>query len=168
VPTIVHFCAQYYVADRRAGAVTVAADIYLRGRIFWWRWRPSRRFSEKFPTMVRMSLRTGCKTLARQRAARLGLAIEGAKAVKNFMIGGGDLAKFYKEYGEAALDRIIGDQLNYPALPHAQSNLAHARLYAMIAEHGEMPEECMETINLLQARGISTEDIASILDLIHS
>lgn len=83
--------------------------------------------------------------------------------MKHFEIGRDGLSKLYKAMTEEALDRIIGDRVSLPSPYHDRINLAHARLCALVAQHGAMPSKNRVLIEL-QGAGLGNQDILDVLD----
>lgn len=141
----------------------MAANLYLRGRTWWWRWRPRGQFRDFHTTILRVSLRTGCAETARGRSVQIEAMLDGALRMKHFEIGRYGLSKLYKAMTEEALDRIIGDRLSLPSPYHDRINLAHARLCALVAQHGATPSKNRLLIDLQEA-GLANQDILDVLD----
>lgn len=142
----------------------MAASLYLRGRTWWWRWRPSSRVSAKIPTTLRISLKTGCAVTAQRYAVQLEAQMEGLRAVAQFQIGYSGLERLYKEVAERALDRIRGERLCHSSPFQDRIDLAHARMFALSPGDGELPSRSL-ALQSLQAAGL---DEQSILDVVHT
>ena len=150
----------------------MASNIFLRGKRYWWRWRPGRwagRFAyfSNHPTSIRISLRTGCAMLAEQRRIRVEAFMDGLHAMRNFQMGAEDQAQFFKSFAEDALDRIIGDRLSLQSPFHDRINMAHPRLCTLYAQYGPFGEgkglNDGQVLEILSTNGCTTEEMLDVL-----
>lgn len=143
----------------------MSANLYQRGRLWWWRWRPSRRVPTNHPITVRISLRTGCRATAQRISVQLEAWLDGVVTMKHFAIGAEDQQKLFTAMSAEAVDRIIGDRLTLPSPFHDRINLAHARVSTLYAEIGEMPSRALAWQKLAEA-GVPPEEIIDVVETI--
>jgi len=140
----------------------MAANLYQRGRLWWWRWRPTRRFSSKRPITVRVSLRTGCRATAQRLSVQLEAWLDGVVGMKHIAIGEQDQQKLFTAMSAEAVDRIIGDRLGLPSPFHDRINMAHARVSALFAHSGRMPS-WSQAWEELEKAGVPPEQILDVV-----
>lgn len=112
----------------------MAANLFLRSRTWWWRWRPRGQFCRSRPITIRMSLRTGCRQEAERRAGYVRIEAEGRCAMLYKSVSREQLQLLVKQHASDCLDRFMADQMSAPTMNHRLSNITHARLFALIAE----------------------------------
>lgn len=144
----------------------MAANLYLRGRTWWWRWRPSSRVSRKNPTSLRISLKTGCAATAQRYAVQLEARME-SFGMPGFQIGKVGLERLYKAIAERALDRIIGERLGYSSPFHDRADLAQARMYALSPGDGELPSRSLAR-EAGEAAGLDPQAIQDLIQTIEA
>lgn len=150
----------------------IAAHIYQRGAMLWWRRRLPCQFPHFKPIMIRLSLKTGCGREAKRRAAVLEAASHEVTTMINVKLNPGITPKQMRKLAhlayKTALDRNIAKQMATPQFEnaHLESNLLNARYFSLMTHTDGLPTLSDDFFDGLWPTGASASEICGLAELI--
>jgi len=121
-------------------------SIYRRGQTYWWRRRVSLGNPEKLSIMLRITLKTPDKSVARRMALGLDMELEMVAVKYPTQVKGPDpkmIAAVYKEALEYKRDHIAAIQSRPPfnVELHRRYNSAYSKLFSIMGVSGALPAD---------------------------